>query len=192
MLTTYFRILFFSFLTCALLAQNNQTGNFAPSKTQEITNEFGATIVSPAFPNIIFISTTGKIIKSVDNGDHWTTIYTKSGLWVNQFVMPTPNPEIILASTNQGLLRSINGGLDWAPLLPDISKVDEVVNKEPVTSSKTATNTTTQTAQKRSITNIPNPSATVTSEIESQNKEIPLVSVSPNPVSTDGKIYLEK
>jgi hypothetical protein len=198
MLTTYFRILFLFLISKSLISQNNQTGNYAPSKTIETQNEFGATIVSPSFPNIIFIATTGKIIKSIDNGDHWTTIYAKNGLWVNQFVMPTPNPDIILASTNQGLIRSINGGLDWSPLLPDASKIDEVA-KNKTNSNNALSNAPTQTtptqttssSQKRSITNIPNPSATFFNENEMQSKVIPQVSVSPNPASNDGNIKVE-
>jgi hypothetical protein len=197
MITTYLRVLLFIFISNSLFAQNNQTGNFAPMNAKEPQNEFGATIVSPAFPNIILVATAGKIIKSMDNGDNWTTIYTKNGLWVNQFVMPTPNPDIILAATNQGLMRSINGGLDWVAVLPDQSKTNDLDKYESIDKSNIFGNNTKNlnqtpaTPKKQTITNIPNPNATFVGENEVPSNIIPQVSLSPNPVSSDGKIKVE-
>jgi len=77
---------------------------------------FGAVKVHPADAAILYAATKGKIIKSVDAGASWTTVYTEVGLWVNELAISPTNPAIILAASDQGLLRTETNGMTWTKI----------------------------------------------------------------------------
>lgn len=85
--------------------------------TQSVLHgSFGAVRVHPADAAIVYAATGGKIIKSVDAGNSWTTVYTENNLWVNDMAICPTNPAIILAASDQGLLRSVNSGATWVKI----------------------------------------------------------------------------
>ncbi len=77
-------------------------------------NSFGAIKIHPTDPSIVFAATSGKILKTIDAGNSWLSVYTENNLWVNEISIHPFIPNIILAATDQGLLRSIDGGQNWS------------------------------------------------------------------------------
>lgn len=75
---------------------------------------FGAVKIHPGNPDIVYAGTGGKIIKSSNGGQNWTSIYTENNLWVNEFAISPVDPNLIFAACDQGLLRSLNGGQSWS------------------------------------------------------------------------------
>jgi hypothetical protein len=198
------------FINFALFAQHNQsnivnTNEQNNTQTQEPTSTFGAVKIHPVHPNILFVSTLGKIIKSTDGGINWNTIYTKTGLWVTEFAMPSPNPDIILAATNQGLLRSINGGETWSPLFSETPAVVEnksnpknyPANIEPAKemdfSNIVEKTPAKPTPIKRMVqqTAARLPESTDEREFESTTVESPKVTIAPNPLSSNDIARIE-
>ncbi len=86
-------------------------------KTKNILHgAFGAVKVHPGDPNTVYAGTGGKIIKSVNGGDSWSTVYSETGMWTNEIAISNTDPNIVLAATETGLLRSVNGGSTWTKL----------------------------------------------------------------------------
>ncbi len=77
---------------------------------------FGAVKIHPTTPATVYATTGGKIIKSIDAGNSWTTVYTENNLWVNDLAICPTNPAIILAASEKGLLRSDNSGGTWSKI----------------------------------------------------------------------------
>jgi photosystem II stability/assembly factor-like uncharacterized protein len=85
--------------------------------TKNIThNSFGAVKIHPTNPDTVYACTSGKIIKTTNGGNSWTTVYTESNLWGNDIYINTANPNIVIVAADQGLLRSTNGGANWTKL----------------------------------------------------------------------------
>ena len=76
----------------------------------------GAVKIQPTDPNTAYFGTDGKIMKTIDGGATWTTVYTENGLWVNEIAIKPDDPNIVLAASDQGLLRSANGGTTWTKI----------------------------------------------------------------------------
>lgn len=77
---------------------------------------FGAVKIHPSNPNIVYAGTGGKIIKTTNGGNTWTTVYSENNLWANEIAISTSDPNIVLAATDQGLIRTTNGGTSWTKL----------------------------------------------------------------------------
>jgi hypothetical protein len=202
----------FSFTTFAQQKQLNNT-EVNTLQTQDNFGAFGAVKIHPIHPNVLFVATFGKIIKSTDGGINWKTIYTKTGLWVTEFAMPSHNPDIILAATNEGLLRSINGGFDWLPLFSETQEVvdnkidnkidpknygpnlspdkemdfSNLVEKTPKKATPPVNKNLVQNAanmpQKVEISDF--------KEVSTNMTEIPKVTISPNPLSSNDIAKIE-
>ncbi|MBK6499816.1 MAG: hypothetical protein IPG00_17315 [Saprospiraceae bacterium] len=98
-------------------------------KTKDILHgAFGAVKVHPTNPDIVYVGTGGKLLKSIDGGTNWTTIYTETDFWANEIAISSSNPNIVIVASNQGLLRSTNGGSTWTKLFTN--KVWTVKRKE--------------------------------------------------------------
>ncbi|OWY19109.1 hypothetical protein C7N43_31550 [Sphingobacteriales bacterium UPWRP_1] len=82
---------------------------------------FGAIKIHPTDPNTVYAGTGGKIIKTTNGGATWTTVYTESGLWVNEIAIHATNPNIVMAAAEEGLLRTDNGGTSWTESFPEFS-----------------------------------------------------------------------
>lgn len=65
------------------------------------------------------------VYKSKDGGKHWSELKLpgKPYHWKNSLALDPQNPETLYANTEQGLLKSINGGHDWAAANTGISAV---------------------------------------------------------------------
>jgi photosystem II stability/assembly factor-like uncharacterized protein len=76
-------------------------------------NSFTAVKIHPSNPDIVFAATSSRIIRTMDGGANWTTIYTENNLDVREFAYSKSNPNIIVAATNLGVLRTTNNGTHW-------------------------------------------------------------------------------
>ena len=77
---------------------------------------FGAIKIHPTDPNTVYAATGGKIIKTIDGGQTWATVYSENSLWVNDIAFKPDQPNIVLAASDQGLLRTANSGANWTKL----------------------------------------------------------------------------
>lgn len=82
---------------------------------------FGAVKIHPTNSDIVYAGTGGKIIKTINGGTTWTTVYTESNLWTNEIAISHSDPNVVLAATDSGLLRSINGGTSWTKLMTNMT-----------------------------------------------------------------------
>lgn len=87
--------------------------NWQLTTSSILHDAFGAVRIHPKNPDTVFAATSGKIIKTNDGGKTWSTVYSESGLWVNDLAIKPTNGQIILAASNKGMLQSVNGGLNW-------------------------------------------------------------------------------
>lgn len=86
-------------------------------KTKNVIHDaFGAIKIHPTDANVVYAGTSGKIIKSTNGGDTWTSVYIENGLWTNEIAISASNPNIVIAATDSGVLRSTNGGSSWTKL----------------------------------------------------------------------------
>ncbi|MBK9736018.1 MAG: hypothetical protein IPO92_14100 [Saprospiraceae bacterium] len=77
---------------------------------------FGAVKIHPSDPNIVYAGTGGKILKTINGGATWTTVYSESNMWTNEFSISSDDGQIVMAATETGMLRSVNGGASWTKL----------------------------------------------------------------------------
>ncbi len=77
---------------------------------------FGAVKINPQNPDIVYAGTGGKLIKTVDGGATWATVYTESNFWAQEIYIHETTPDIVLVASEQGILRSENGGANWVKL----------------------------------------------------------------------------
>lgn len=99
------------------LWRTNNKGLTWTLKTKDIQHgAFGAIKVHPSNPDIVYAGTGGKIIKSNNGGDTWSTVYSENNLWTNEIAISSSNPNIVIAATDQGLIRSVNGGSNWTKI----------------------------------------------------------------------------
>jgi photosystem II stability/assembly factor-like uncharacterized protein len=73
----------------------------------------GAVKIHPTDPNTVYAGTNGKVIKTTDGGQNWSTVYSEADLWVNAIAIKPDAPNTVLAAADQGLLRSTDGGATW-------------------------------------------------------------------------------
>jgi photosystem II stability/assembly factor-like uncharacterized protein len=71
--------------------------------------------VNPQNNNIIFVSGDGKITKSTDYGESWTSSYSglPSNLGCYTVTLNPFNSQILLTSNDNGIYRSLDGGGNW-------------------------------------------------------------------------------
>ncbi|MFM2393029.1 MAG: hypothetical protein RLZZ546_1011, partial [Bacteroidota bacterium] len=81
-----------------------------------IHDAFSAVKIDPLNSDIVYAATAGKIIKTINGGSSWSTIYTESGLNVREFAISNTNTSIIIAVSNKGLIRSNNAGSNWTKI----------------------------------------------------------------------------
>ena len=90
--------------------------------TQNIIHDaFSSVCIHPADPNTVFAATSTKIIRTVNGGQNWASVYSENGLEVYDIEIQKSNPKVVLAATNLGLLRSVDGGDKWNRLWPQLS-----------------------------------------------------------------------
>lgn len=77
---------------------------------------FTAVKIHPLNPDTVYAATGGKIIKTVNGGTTWATVYSESNLDVHEIAFKENDPKIVLAASNKGLLRTGNGGTSWSKL----------------------------------------------------------------------------
>ena len=85
--------------------------------TKDVLHDaFGAVTVHPSDPNTVYAGTRGKIIKSIDGGISWVTVYSENNLWVNALAISPGNPDVVFAAADQGMIRTENGGMNWSKI----------------------------------------------------------------------------
>ncbi|MBK8699275.1 MAG: PKD domain-containing protein [Saprospiraceae bacterium] len=85
--------------------------------TRDISHgAFSSIKIDPTIDQVVYAGTSGKLIKSINQGITWATSYTESGLTVYEISVSSNNPSIVLAATNKGVIRSVNGGSSWTKL----------------------------------------------------------------------------
>jgi photosystem II stability/assembly factor-like uncharacterized protein len=90
-------------------------------KTPDILHgSFDAIAIHPANHDTAYASTSGKMIKTTDGGNTWTTIYSESGWNCYDIEIHAANPRYVFAAGNKGLLYSRDGGKNWSRQWPDL------------------------------------------------------------------------
>ena len=85
--------------------------------TRDVSHgSFSAVKIDPTNEQIVYAGTSGKLIKSTNQGTSWTTSYSESGLTVYEIAISSTNPSIVILATNKGVIRSTNGGSTWTKL----------------------------------------------------------------------------
>ncbi|WP_298420967.1 T9SS type A sorting domain-containing protein [uncultured Kordia sp.] len=81
--------------------------------------------IHPTVPTTIF-GGFGDIYRSVDQGNNWTNL--NSGVGTVEFISIAPSdPDVIYVSGSNGVRRTTNGGLFWAPVaLPQAGNVKSI------------------------------------------------------------------
>lgn len=74
---------------------------------------FTAVSVHPLNPDTVFAATSGKIIRSTDGGNSWSTVYSENGMTTHDLMICSGKSHVILAAGNKGLKRSVDGGQNW-------------------------------------------------------------------------------
>ncbi len=69
--------------------------------------------IHPTNTDIVFAGDGKNIYRTIDGGTNWTTVYTLSGLGVNDISINHNDPNVILAATDAGLYKSVDGGANW-------------------------------------------------------------------------------
>lgn len=87
--------------------------NWTLSTKNVLHGSFGAVKIHPTDPNIVYATTSNKIIKTVDGGLNWNTIYNANNFWAHEIYINPTNTNIVCVASEQGLLRSTNGGSSW-------------------------------------------------------------------------------
>ncbi|MBK9108659.1 MAG: hypothetical protein IPM92_09930 [Saprospiraceae bacterium] len=87
--------------------------NWTLTTKEVLHSSFDAIVIHPSNHDTAFASTSGKIIKTVNGGQSWSTVYSESGLNVFDFEIHRTKPQIIFAAGNKGLLQSSDGGKTW-------------------------------------------------------------------------------
>ncbi len=72
------------------------------------------------------------IFKSINKGNSWFQLgNTKADLnfrYVNKLIIDPLNPDVVLASTNTGIFKSIDGGLTWQTKFSSANRVQQIVS----------------------------------------------------------------
>jgi photosystem II stability/assembly factor-like uncharacterized protein len=87
--------------------------NWTHLTAQLVHGSIPAIKVHPTDPDIVYAATGGRILKTINGGAIWATVYTASSLRVNAIAISPANPDIVFAASNFGLLRTIDGGMNW-------------------------------------------------------------------------------
>lgn len=70
------------------------------------------------------------VIKSTDGGEHWMQLSSTAGIpdfrYVNRLAVHPDHPDTVLAATNNGVFRSVDGGTTWQKVLM-ASKVQQIL-----------------------------------------------------------------
>lgn len=90
--------------------------NWTLLTTNVLHDGFTAVKIHPLSSDTVYAATNGKIIKTVNGGSTWTTVYAESGLEVHEIAFKSNDPKIVLAAGNKGLLRTANSGTSWSKL----------------------------------------------------------------------------
>jgi photosystem II stability/assembly factor-like uncharacterized protein len=71
------------------------------------------------------------IFKSVNRGDTWqqlsSTANNEDFEYVNRLIIDPANPNIVLAATNTGVMRSTDGGLSWTKTLRPTNRCEQII-----------------------------------------------------------------
>ncbi|RMF09867.1 MAG: T9SS C-terminal target domain-containing protein [Candidatus Neomarinimicrobiota bacterium] len=71
------------------------------------------------------------ILKSTNGGGRWTqlaaTVDNPSFRYVNRLIVDPTNPLVVLAATNSGVYRSVDGGLSWEEVFNNNHRIQQIV-----------------------------------------------------------------
>ena len=85
--------------------------------TRDVSHgSFSAVKIDPTNEQIVYAGTSGKLIKSTNQGNKLDYLYSESGLWFTKLPISSTNPSIVILATNKGVIRSTNGGSTWTKL----------------------------------------------------------------------------
>jgi photosystem II stability/assembly factor-like uncharacterized protein len=77
--------------------------------------------IHPTNDNIVIMSATNDLWRTVDGGETWSVIgqpaFISQNIRASEIVFNPENPDIIYAATNLGFFRSIDGGNNWTEVL---------------------------------------------------------------------------
>ncbi len=100
-----------------------------------------ALAISQSSPNVLYAGTgegffgfgmvKGEgIFKSTDQGVTWTLLTSTSGIsnfyFINRLIVSPADPNIIIAATNTGILKSTDGGINWKKTYNSILRIQDI------------------------------------------------------------------
>lgn len=75
--------------------------------------------IDPTNAQNVFAGNGDYLLRSTDGGLTWNAVITTSSLNVNEILVNPANPNLVLAATDRGLYRSVNGGQNFTQLFTD-------------------------------------------------------------------------
>jgi len=82
---------------------------------------FEAIAIHPKNPDTVYAATSGKLIRSVNGGLNWQTVYSESGWNAHDLEFHRSRPNVIMAVGNKGLLRTEDGGKTWSKIWTEMA-----------------------------------------------------------------------
>jgi len=87
-----------------------------------LVNTVYSIAIHPIDPSIVYFGEgSGKIWKTTDGGANWAMTgdagFQSMDMWVRDLKISSSNPQILVAATNQGLFRSVDGASNWTTIL---------------------------------------------------------------------------
>ncbi|MBL7995665.1 hypothetical protein JNM05_09865, partial [bacterium] len=71
------------------------------------------------------------ILKSTDHGETWSQLVSTAGVAnfqnINRIIVSPSDPNIVLASTNNGIYKSTNGGTSWSTVYGPTGRVQHII-----------------------------------------------------------------
>lgn len=113
------------------------------NKTPDIPNLATTVLTMAASNSDIIYAGTGEgffngdaidgdgILKSTDHGETWTQLVSTAGTTdfqnINRIIVSPSSPDILLASTNNGIYKSTNGGTSWSTVYGPTGRVQHII-----------------------------------------------------------------
>ena len=95
--------------------------NWTPLTHQLVHGSITSIKADPTDAQIAYFGTSGKIVKTINGGSTWATVYSESGLTSYEIVIAAGSPSTIIAATNKGLLRSTDAGSTWTKIFTNVT-----------------------------------------------------------------------
>ncbi len=80
--------------------------------------------VDPVNPQTLYLVNTGKVLKSIDGGDHWSVINTNlKASYINTIDVDPLNSSVIYVGTaSNGIYKSVDVGQSWSRMSNGMAK----------------------------------------------------------------------